>query len=95
MTVGAGESVVEVSGGVTLGNARAQWESGLEKLQQGARSFDLATVGDVDSSCLAVIFAWQRAALEAGATLRIDHPPASLLALAELYGVAELLPLTR
>jgi phospholipid transport system transporter-binding protein len=92
MTASAGEAVVEVSGTMTLDNARAQLESGMERVRQGARVFDLAPLGDVDSSCLAVIFAWQREALRAGGTLRIEHPPASLLALAELYGVADLLP---
>jgi phospholipid transport system transporter-binding protein len=55
--------------------------------------FDLAAVAEVDSSGLAVVFGWSRAAAAAGQTLRIVNPPANLISLAELYGVTELLPL--
>ena len=54
---------------------------------------DLAPVQEADSSALAVLFAWQRSATARGTTLRIINPPASLLSLAALYGVAESLPL--
>ena len=94
MTSAVGERErVAVSGTLTLVSARAQLESGAARLRDGATIFDLAAVGEVDSSALTVIFGWQRAAAGAGTTIRIDNPPPSLLTLAELYGVAEFLPL--
>jgi phospholipid transport system transporter-binding protein len=56
--------------------------------------FDLAAVTDVDSSGLAVLFGWQRAAQAQGKTLKVTNPPASLVSLAEVYGTTELLPLS-
>jgi len=88
----AGERV-DVSGAMTLDNARLLLDLGVRQLQDGAREFDLASVREVDSASIAVLFGWQRAAIAAGRTLRILNPPQNLLSLAELYGVAELLPL--
>ena len=55
-------------------------------------AFDLAAVTDMDSSCLAVIFGWMRAARDAGKVVRLLNPPRNLLSLAEVYGVSDLLP---
>jgi phospholipid transport system transporter-binding protein len=46
----------------------------------------------MDSSCLAVVFGWMRAATAAGKSLRLLNPPQNLLNLAAVYGVADLLP---
>ena len=87
----AGESV-EVSGAMTFDGARALLDRGADMVREGGRLFDLAAVTEVDSSGLAVVFGWSRAAAAAGQPLRIVNPPANLLSLAELYGVTELLP---
>jgi phospholipid transport system transporter-binding protein len=84
----------EVTGPLTLGQARQMLEAG--RLQLGNRqdvTFDLAQVQEVDSSGLTVIFGWVREAQRAGKPVRITHPPQNLLSLARLYGVTELLPL--
>lgn len=80
--------VLRVSGAMTLAQARALHTASSPLLAQ-ARIVDLAAVTEVDSSALAVLFSWLRA-VPAGLTLR--HVPADLLALAEVYGVRELLP---
>jgi phospholipid transport system transporter-binding protein len=46
----------------------------------------------MDSSCLAVVFGWMRAAKAGGKSLRLLNPPQNLLSLAAVYGVADLLP---
>jgi phospholipid transport system transporter-binding protein len=84
---------VEVSGAMTIAFAREQLRAGETQLGQGARVFDLARVSEVDSAGLSVVFGWQRAAARSGAEIRIANPPPSFLTLAELYGVADLLPL--
>ncbi len=55
--------------------------------------FDLASVEEVDSSALGVLFGLLRSARERGMELRIANPPASLISLAGLYGVSDSLPL--
>ncbi|MFA7268241.1 MAG: STAS domain-containing protein [Sterolibacterium sp.] len=86
---------VEVSGAMTLPNAAALLAEGGAALVNPETLFDLATVTDVDSSCIAVIFGWLRKAQQQDRAICILHPPQDLLSLAALYGVTELLPLTQ
>jgi len=85
---------VEVSGAMTLPGAAALLAEGSAALADAETLFDLAAVTDVDSSSIAVIFGWLRAARAQGKAVRIAHPPQELLSLADVYGVTELLPLT-
>jgi phospholipid transport system transporter-binding protein len=87
------EGRLAVEGAMTHDSARALLEAGTAALKPGATVFDLSAVKEVDSSCLAVIFGWLRAASAGGKSVTIAHPPASLLSLADLYGVSEMLPL--
>lgn len=82
-----------ISGDMTLESAPALLARGNAALADGACLFDLAAVSEIDSSGLAVLFGWQRAARASGKTLRIANPPENLIKLAKVYGVAELLPL--
>ena len=83
---------VDVSGALTLDNARAMLEAGCRQLTRDENVFDLAAVGAVDSSGLAVVFGWVRAAQAVRKSVRIIYPPQNLLSLAALYGVTQLLP---
>ncbi|MEW6165313.1 MAG: STAS domain-containing protein [Pseudomonadota bacterium] len=83
-----------VSGGMTLETAPVLLARGLEALASGEPQFDLSAVEAIDSSGLAVLFGWQRAASSQGKSLRIANPPRNLVSLAEVYGVAGLLPLS-
>lgn len=78
---------------MVIANASALLEAGRSRLQAGVTSFDLSGAAEADSSALALVFAWMRAAQERGGSLRLSNPPASMVSLAELYGVSELLPL--
>jgi phospholipid transport system transporter-binding protein len=89
----AGEVSV-ISGNMTMDNAAALLAQGTAALAKGITRFDLSAVAHIDSSGLAVLFAWLRAARVAGKTLSIDNPPHSLRSLAGVYGVTELLPLS-
>lgn len=88
------EDRLAVTGKMTLETAPALLARGAEALSGEVTLFDLAAVDDVDSSGLAVLFGWQRAAREKGKTVRIANPPRSLISLAEVYGVTDLLPLS-
>lgn len=83
-----------VSGNMTLDTAAALLASGLAALDKGEPRFDLSEVADIDSSGLAVLFGWLRAARARGLALSIVNPPRNLISLAEMYGVSELLPLS-
>jgi phospholipid transport system transporter-binding protein len=83
-----------VAGKMTLETATALLAQGTTQFGPGETvEVDLAGVGEVDSSGLAVLFAWQRAAQTGGSSLRIHNSPRNLISLAEVYGVSGLLPL--
>ena len=83
---------IEVSGPMTMPGAAAMLAEGEEAIVSNAPTFDLAAVTEMDSSCLAVVFGWMRAATAAGKSLRLLNPPQNMLSLAAVYGVADLLP---
>ena len=83
---------IEVSGPMTMSGAKELLGEGEAAIRGNVSAFDLAAVTDMDSSCLAVVFGWMRAAKTAGKSLRLLNPPQNLLSLAAVYGVAELLP---
>lgn len=91
-TVEARNGCLHVSGDMTLETATALFSRGLEISASQSPEYDLAGVGEVDSSGLAVLFGWMRAAEAQGKTLRIDNPPESLVSLAQVYDVSDLLP---
>lgn len=76
---------------ITFQNARAVLERGYAALARGEREIDLAGIGAADSSAVAVLLAWRRAAQAQGATVQYRNLPASLRSLADVYGVDGLL----
>lgn len=84
---------LEVVGAMTLPHAAALMGEGAKALAGGVQVVDLAEVTEVDSSAIAVLFAWLREARAQTISLRIAHPPADMLSLAHVYGVGDLLPL--
>jgi ABC-type transporter Mla MlaB component len=52
---------------------------------------DLDTIGAIDSSAVAVLVALVRRAAEESRPLKFVHVPSALTALAEVYGVGEIL----
>ena len=77
---------------MTISDAATLLAEGEAAIASAASAFDLAAVTELDSSCLAVVFGWMRAANAAGIPLRLVNPPQNLLSLAAVYDVAELLP---
>jgi phospholipid transport system transporter-binding protein len=54
-------------------------------------TIDFSDVPAVDSSAVALLLEWLRRAREKGVALRFENLPPNLLALAELYGVREII----
>ena len=76
---------------LTVINATAALEQGIAAIKAGQTVFDLGTVKTADSSAVAVLLAWMRAARQSGAALSYVNLPAGLQSLAALYGVDDLL----
>jgi len=86
-----GRLVIKVP--LVMTNARGLLEAGRSALKAGEQVFDFSEVGEADSSAIAVMLGWLRAAEAARSTVKFAHIPAGVRSLAELYGVSELLPL--
>ena len=78
---------------LAMANARGLLEAGRSALQPGEVIFDFSAVSEADSSAVAVMLGWLRAADAASARVKFAHIPAGVRSLAELYGVTDLLPL--
>ncbi len=83
---------IEVTGAMTMGAAASLLSEGNALVSRAETVFDLSGVTEVDSSGLAVVFGWQRAAKQQNKSIRIANMPQSLRSLAEVYGVGALLP---
>jgi len=85
--------IAYLEGDLTLDQAVRFMEEGERLLAGGVTVFDLSGLGQVDSAALSLFLNWRRSALAQGRAIGFKNPPASLLNLAKLYGVAELVNL--
>lgn len=85
-------NVASVEGAMTLETAAALLKEGEAAIAKSVLNFDLGAVTAMDSSGLAVVFGWMRAAGAAGKLLSLSNPPENLVSLADVYGVRDLLP---
>lgn len=79
---------------LTVSNARTVLAAGLDAIRGGQTAIDLGGLTVVDSSAVATLVAWERAARESGRQLSFSGVPANLRSLVELYGAADLLHLS-
>jgi phospholipid transport system transporter-binding protein len=78
---------------LSFSNAREILRTGLDAIKNGQYAFDLGSIAATDSSSIAVMLAWQRAAGAVSKKLRFLNTPDNILSLAALYGVTDLLGL--
>jgi len=76
---------------LTVHNARTALDAGLAAIDAGQAEIDLAGLTTVDSAAVATLLEWKRAARAKGQHLVFRNPPASLVSLANLYDVDQLL----
>ncbi|WP_296660023.1 lipid asymmetry maintenance protein MlaB [Paraburkholderia sp.] len=76
---------------LTHASANSVLSAGLARIAAGATAVDCAQLSQFDSSALAVLIAWQRAARARGAALDVLNLPPKLASLAQAYGVDPLL----
>ena len=86
----AGRLVVKVP--MTMDNARGLLAAGRAALAAGENVFDFSEVTDADSSAVAVMLGWLRAAGSARSTVKFAQIPGGVRSLAELYGLTDCLP---
>jgi phospholipid transport system transporter-binding protein len=82
---------IVISGAVTLSNVTQLMDEGKRHLDEGVGTVDLGEVTEMDSSLLAMLFAWLRDARAHERTLAFVNLPESLQTIARLYGVDGLL----
>ena len=80
-----------LAGALTVDTAASVLEASREAALPPTGIVSLAGVDNVDSAAVAVLLAWRRRAAAEGKDLSFTDVPASLSALAELYGVEELI----
>jgi phospholipid transport system transporter-binding protein len=81
-----------IGGAVTVDSVGGLLRELQPQLAKGVDTLDFSGVETADSAALALIFSAMRQARQAGRSLACTGLPASFTTLAELYGVAELLP---
>jgi phospholipid transport system transporter-binding protein len=78
---------------LTFDNAKTVLQAGLQAIAGGQTSIDFAGVTTVDSSAVATLLAWRRAAAARSASLAFENLPDNLRSLVALYDVSALLGL--
>jgi len=78
---------------LAFSNARETLQTGMDAIKNGRYIFDLGDITTTDSSSIAVMLAWQRTAKAASKELHFINTPDSILSLASLYGVTDILGL--
>lgn len=81
-----------IGGAVTVDSVGGLLRELQPRIASGLATLDFSAVERVDSAALALVFSAMRQAKQAGHTLTCTALPESFTTLAELYGVAELLP---
>ncbi len=81
-----------IEGPLTIDNITAVLEESRNAFTGREIIVDFSAVTDVDSSAVSLLLQWQRAARADGRVVSYINLPANLKSLADLYGVAELIP---
>ncbi|MDU0809820.1 MAG: STAS domain-containing protein [Burkholderia sp.] len=76
---------------LTFESATDVLSNGLERIASGAIAVDCSGLTQFDSSALAVLLAWQRAAKTSGVILNILNLPKKLISLSHAYGLETLI----
>ena len=85
---------LKITGAVIIDSVRALLEGGRGYCVANDVTLDFSGVDEVDSSALALILEYRRAAESAGKRVSVSNLPASLKTMADLYGVTDLIAAT-
>lgn len=87
------EGRLRVTAPMKIDNANGLLQAGRQLFRGEREIIDLAEVREVDSSALAVLLGWLRSAQAQGCALEVINAPSGMRALADLYGIDEILAL--
>lgn len=87
------DNVLQVSGRLTMDSVGALFNDAMQMLPGKVWTVDLAQVEAADSSAVSMLLGWLRSARRHEASITFVNVPENLLSLADLYGVADALPL--
>ena len=85
---------LKITGAVIIDSVRTLLEGGRGYCVANDVTLDFSGVDEVDSSALALILEYRRAAESAGKRVTVSNLPASLKTMADLYGVTDLIAAT-
>ncbi len=88
-----GDRIV-VQGAVTIDNVVTITQQGMALLDERHSTIDLTKVVEVDSTTISMLLEWLRIARKNGYQLQFINLPGNLESLIQLYGIAELIPVT-
>lgn len=77
---------------LTFAEAADVLQAGLQAIVGGETEIDLQHLQRFDSTAVAALLAWHRQAVGQGVPLRVANLPQGLESLAQVYGVASLIP---
>ena len=80
-----------LTGPLTMDSAASVLSSSRDMPLPSSGVIDLGRLDAVDSAAVAVLLAWKRRAESEGAPLVFENIPPTMISLADLYGVEELL----
>jgi len=83
-----------VQGSITIDNVVTMTQRGAELFDQSHLVIDLDKVTEVDSTIISMLLEWLRTTRKSGYQLEFINIPQSLESLIQLYGIAELIPVT-
>jgi phospholipid transport system transporter-binding protein len=86
------DSKLIVHSAMTVETASALLDQSLPLLQSGDLELDLSQVTEADSSAISVMLEWLRVANSRQVRLKYSGLPPSIVSLAGLYGVLEMMP---
>jgi phospholipid transport system transporter-binding protein len=81
-----------IRGAILIDNAAALLAAGNALFARTGGLLDLSGATEVDSAAVSLLMEFQREARRNGVELRYANVPGNLKSLAQLYGVAELIP---
>ena len=84
---------LRVSGRLTMDSIGALFAEAMQPIEGKNWTIDLAQVEAADSAAVSMLLSWLRNAQRHEATLTFVNVPENLRSLADLYGVADALPL--
>lgn len=81
-----------LSGSITFADALQWREAVLKEIDRDGLVIDLAGIDEADSAAVSLLLEWVREASARGYALRYANLPRAIVSLADVYGVAPLIP---